>query len=300
MKVVVAGGTGFLGRHISRALMDGGHEVTVLGRDPNKVSRIPQLAGAIATRGDVTDPASLRGTLEGADGVVVAVQLPNYPIEQRRKGLTFDRFDRGGTENLLAEARRSGVQNFVYLSGAGVHPESDKPWYRAKGRAEVAIRKSGITHTILRPSWAYGPEDKALNKFVFFARVSPIVPKPGVKTQRVQPVYSGDIALAVQRIFERSDAWGRTLEIGGPLMTMTEIVHTMLEVMGKKRLVVPVPAPLLKVATAPLLILPTPPMSPGGIDFAVQEGVVDTTEMERVLGVHPIGFREGISRYLGR
>jgi NADH dehydrogenase len=300
VKVVVAGGTGFLGRHISRALMDAGHEVTVMGRDPNKVSGIPQLAGANATRGDVTDPSSLRGTLEGADAVAVAVQFPNYPIEQPRKRLTFDAFDRQGTENLLAEAQRSGVERFFYMSGAAVHPKSDKPWYRAKGLAEETIKRSGITYAILRPSWAYGPEDKALNKFVSIARFSPIVPKPGVKKQRVQPVYFGDIALAAQRIFERDDAWGRTLEIGGPVMTMDEIVHTMLDVMGKRRLVLPIPAPLLKVATAPLVILPTPPMSPGGIEFAVQEGLVDVSEMERVLDVHPVTLRNGLSRYLRR
>jgi NADH dehydrogenase len=299
MKVVVAGGTGFLGRHISRSLMDGGHEVTVMGRDPNKVSRIPQLAGANATRGDVTDPASLRGTTEGADAVVFSVGFPNYPIEQPRKGLTFDRFDRQGTENLLAEAQRSGVERFFYLSGAAVDPDSDKSWYRAKGRAEEAIKTGGISYAILRPSWAYGPEDKALNKFVSIARFSPIVPKPGVKKQRVQPVYCGDIALAAQRIFERDDAWDRTLEIGGPVMTMDEIVRTMLDVMGKRRLVVPVPAPLLKLLTAPLNVLPTPPMNPGGIDFAVQEGLVDTTEMEQVLDVHPITLRQGLSHYLG-
>jgi uncharacterized protein YbjT (DUF2867 family) len=300
VKVVVAGGTGFLGRHISRALMDSGHEVTVLGRDPNKVSGIPQLAGANATRGDVTDPDSLRGTLEGADAVAVAVQFPNYPIEQPRKGLTFDRFDRQGTENLLAEARRSGVDRFFYLSGAAVTPTSDKSWYRAKGLAEEAIKRSGITFAILRPSWAYGPEDKALNKFAAIARFSPVVPKPGVKPQRVQPVYYGDIALAVQRIFERDDAWGRVLEIGGPVMTMDEIVHTMLDVMGKSRLVIPVPAALVKLATAPLVLLPTPPMSPGGVEFAIQEGLVDTTEMERVLDVHPIDLRTGLSRYMRR
>ncbi len=271
-----------------------------MGRDPNKVSLIPQLAGANATRGDVTDPSSLRGTFEGADAVAVAIQFPNYPMEQPRKGLTFDAYDRQGTENLLAEARRSGVERFFYISGAAVHPNSDKSWYRAKGRAEEAIKRSGISYAILRPSWAYGPQDKALNKFASIARFSPVIPKPGVRRQRVQPVYCGDIALAAQRIFERDDAWGRTLEIGGPVMTMDEIVHTMLEVMGKRRLVVPIPAPLLKLATAPLVLLPTPPMSPGGIDFAVQEGLVDTTEMERVLDVHPMPLREGLSRYLGR
>ena len=298
LKVVVAGGTGFLGRHISRALLDAGHSVTVLGRSPDKVSSIPLLQGANATRGDVTDPPSLTGTLQGADAVVQAVTFPNYPMEVARKGLTFDNYDRRGTENVLAEAQRAGVSKFVYISGASAEPASEKTWYRAKGLAERAIRASGIDHAILRPSWAYGPEDKALNKFAAIARFSPIVPKPGVSPQRIQPVYVGDIATSVIRVFER-EAWNDTYELGSrEVMTMDEVIETMLEVMGKRRPIVPVPSTLMKIATAPLGLLPAPPMTPGGVEFAIQDGLVDITKMIEVLGIEPLTLRQGLERYL--
>lgn len=299
LNIVVVGGTGFVGRYIVRALLSAGHDVTVLGRDPDKVARIPQLRGARATRGDVTDADSLRGTLEAAKAVVGAVGFPNYPVEQPRKGLTFHRFEWLGTQNLLAEAKRWGVARYVYVSGAGADPASEKNWYRAKGLAEEAIVASGLTHAILRPSWAYGREDRALNRFVQIARFSPVIPKPGVRVQRIQPVYVEDIAEAVARIFATEDAWDRTFEIGGPdILTMDEVIATMLEVLGKRRLVVPVPAPLLKIATAPLVLLPKPPMSPSGIDFAVQDGLVDTTDLEKILDLHPMSLREGLLRYL--
>ncbi|MFN2488358.1 MAG: NAD(P)H-binding protein [Actinomycetota bacterium] len=300
MKIAVAGGTGFLGRHIARALLDSGHSVTVLGRAPSRVSTIPELAGANAARADVTEASSLLGTLAGADAVVQAVQFPNHPVEVPRRGLTYDRYDRGGTENLLAEALRAGVTRFFYLSGANADPGSDRSWYRAKGRAETSLKESGLEWSILRPSWAYGPEDRALNRFAAIARFSPVVPQLGVRAQRVQPVYSGDIAVAVARIFE-GGAWRRTFEIGGPeVMTMNEIIHTMLEVLRRRRLVVPVPTALAKLGTAPLRLLPNPPMTPQGIEFAVQDGLVDTRELERVLDVHPVDLRTGLSRYLVR
>lgn len=298
MKVVVAGGTGFLGRHISRALMDDGHAVTVLGRDPSKVSSIPELQGANATRGDVTDPASLIGTMEGADAVVQVVQFPNYPMEDPGKGLTFDNYERRGGEHLLAEAHRAGVSKFVFISGAGADPSSEKTWYRAKGLTERAIRSSGLDHAIIRPSWAYGPEDKALNKFRAIARFSPVVPHPGVSRQEIQPVYVGDIAKAVARVFER-EAWNDLFEIGSrEVMTMTEVVNTLLDVMGKKRLVVPIPTPLMKLATAPLTVLPAPPLSPQGVDFAIQDGLVDITKTVELLGIEPLSLREGLSLYM--
>lgn len=301
MKVVVAGGTGFLGRYISRALMDGGHTVTVLGRDPNKVSAIPQLAGANHTRADATDLASLDGALDGADAVVCAVQLPNYPIEVPRRRLTFDHYDRQAAENLLVAATKSGVERFVYMSGAGADPRSDKTWYRAKGRAESSIRNGELSWAIVRPSWAYGPEDRALNRFVQIARFSPVVPRLGLRRQRIMPVFVEDIALVMARIFERDDAWDRVFEIGGPqVLSMDEVIRTMLDVVGLRRLVVPVPKALAKLGTAPLVVLPTPPMTPGGIEFAVQDGVVDNTEVNKVLDVAPITLRDGLTRYLSR
>lgn len=299
MRIAVAGGTGFLGRHICKALIEADHVVTVLGRDPSRVTGIAELAGANAARADVTDPSSLVGVLEGFDAVVGAVQFPNYPAEVPRKGLTFDRFDRQGTENLLAEAKRSGVERFVYVSGAGADPRSDKSWYRAKGRAEQAIMAGGVGYAILRPSWAYGPEDRALNRFAAIARLSPLLPQVGVRPQRIQPVHVDDIALAARRVFEVDDAWNRIYEIGGPdVMTMNEVLKALLDVMGKDRVVVPVPTALVKAGTAPLALLPKPPMTPQGIEFAVQDGVVDNTEVENVLGVRPVSLREGLRRYL--
>lgn len=297
MKIAVAGGTGFLGRYITRALLDSGHEVTVLSRNA-ETSGISQLMGANATKGDVTDPTSLTGKLDGADAVVGVVQFPNYPMEVPRKGLTFDRYDRQGTENLIAEAERAGVSSYVYISGAGADPVSPATWYRAKGRAEQALRDSSLRATILRPSWAYGPEDKALNKFVQIARFSPVVPRIGLRKQLVRPVFVEDVATAVARIFER-DAWDETYEIGGPdVLGMDEVIATMLDVTGMRRLVVPVPKVLPKLATAPLVLLPKPPMTPGGIEFAVQDGLVDTTALERDLDIHSRSLRDGLTTYL--
>jgi len=299
MKVLIAGGSGFLGRYIGRALLDRGHQVTVLSRNPARVGPIAQLTGADAVAGDVTRPETLDGLLEGFECVVGAAQLPNYPVEVPRKGLTFDAYDRHGTENLLAEARRAGVRRFVYISGAGADPRSDKTWYRAKGRAEGAVRASGLAWAILRPSWAYGPEDKSLNKFVTIARFSPVVPRIGLHDQRIQPVFVGDVAAAVGEVAGRDDTWERDYEIGGPeTLTMDEVIRTMLETLGKRRLVVPVPKALAKLGVAPLVLLPKPPMTPGGIEFAAQDGLVDDSELRKTLGVTPIDLRTGLRRYL--
>jgi uncharacterized protein YbjT (DUF2867 family) len=298
VNVVVAGGTGFVGRAITRRLLDAGHRVSVLGRNPGKVAGMRELLGASAIRGDVTDPRSLNGTLAGADAIVNAAQFPNHPVEVPRKGLTYDQYDRAGTENLIAEAKRSGVDRFVYISGAGADPASDRRWYRAKGLGERALRESGLDWVALRPSWAYGPGDKAINRLAQIARFSPVLPRLGVSVQRIQPIYVDDIALAVERVLEKPEAWNRVFELGGPqVMTMDEVMRTMLEVLGKKRAIAPIPTPLAKLGTAPLILTPKPFMTPQGIEFAVQDGVVDTSETKKILGIEAIPLSEGLLRY---
>lgn len=299
MRVVVAGGTGFMGRHIVRAMLDAGHDVSVLGRDPTKVARISELQGAGAVRGDVTDPASLRGTLDTADAIVQAVQFPNHPMEMPRKGLTYDRYDRQGTEHLLAEAERAGVRRFLYLSGAGADVTSSRTWYRAKGMGEEAIRRSGVEHFILQPSWSYGPGDRALSRFALMAKLTPFVVVPGTQPQLIQPVFVGDVAEVLCRALARDDVWNQTFEIGcrAPL-TMHDVVETMLRVMGKKRFIVHVPLPLLKLATAPLVVLPKPPMTPHGLEFATQDGVVNVEPLVNAIGLEPRSLEEGLKTYL--
>lgn len=298
MKVVVAGGTGFVGRAITRRLLDDDHSVSVLGRDPSKVASMRELLGANHIRADVTDPTSLIGTLAGADVVVNAAQFPNHPVEVPRRGLTYDRYDRGGTENLIEEAKRSGVERFVYISGAGADPASDRPWYRAKGLAERALRESGLDWVALRPSWAYGPGDKAINRLAAIAKMSPVLPRLGVREQRIEPIYVGDIATAVSRVLQTPEAWNRVFELGGPEeMTMQDVMETMLDVMGKRRAILPIPTPLAKLGTAPLAFLPSPFMTPQGIEFAVQDGLVDSTDACKILKLEPVTLREGLSTY---
>ncbi len=228
----------------------------------------------------------------------MAVQFPNHPIEVPRKGLTYDRYDRWGTENLLAEAQRAGTRHFFYVSGAGADPRSDKSWYRAKGVAERSIRSSGLSWAILRPSWAYGPGDRALNRIAAIARYSPVVPQLGARRQVIQPVWVGDIARTVARVFDSDGAWDAVYEIGGPrVMTMHDVIRCLLTALGRKRLIVPVPATVAKAGVAPLALLPRPPMTPQGIDFATQDGLVDLTAV-RALGIEPVDLETGLSYYM--
>jgi len=139
--VVVAGGSGFIGRAIVRRLAAmAGIKVRVLGRDPARAREKFGSIDAEFVRGEVTDPSTLTDAMAGARAAVTAVQFDGYPIENPRRGFTFERVDFGGTVALLGAAKEAGTERFIYISGAAADENSIHPGFRAKGRAERAIR----------------------------------------------------------------------------------------------------------------------------------------------------------------
>lgn len=297
--ILVAGGTGFLGRAIVAALRFDGHLVRVLSRG-GRANPWAGDPGVTVVEGDVRDAATLGEAVAGCDTVVIAVQFPGHPVEVPKKGLTYDEYDRKGTENLVAAAKKAGVKRLVYLSGVNVGQGRDEEWFVAKERAEAAVVNSDIAYTIVRPSWVYGPRDKTLNKLATFARLLPFVPLPGPGTAKVQPVHVEDVALVVARCLQSPATENQVVEIGGPqLLTFRQIVRIMLEVMGKRRLVLPTPKPIVKLGAALLYRLPGRLLSPRAVDFVNTDGPADNRALRQLLGFTPRPLNEGIA-YLGR
>ncbi|MEO6713508.1 MAG: NAD(P)H-binding protein, partial [Mycobacteriales bacterium] len=271
--ILVAGGTGFTGRAVVRALRGRGHQVRVLSRGTTNPWAGDD--GVEVAQGDVRDRPSLDGPMTGVSCVIAAVQFPGHPVEVPAKGLTYDEYDRKGTENLVAAADAAGVSRFIYVSGAGVGEGRREEWFVAKDRAENAVRASGIEWVILRPSWMYGPGDKALNKWVAIAKFSPVVPLTSMGNNTVQPVHVDDVAEVIARCVDKPDTTCQVIGVAGPqTLTMKQIVSTVLKVMKKKRLILPTPPALVKVGAFFLYRLPGRILSPRAVDFANAESDV--------------------------
>jgi NADH dehydrogenase len=297
--ILVAGGTGFLGRAIVSALRRDGHQVRVLSRHAGRNPWV-QDRGVSMVEGDVREAATLADAMTGCGTVVMAVQFPGHPVEVPKKGLTYDEFDRKGTENLVAAAKKAGVTRLVYMSGVGAGQGKTEEWFVAKDRAEAAVVNSGIEYTIVRPSWVYGPRDRSLNQFARLARLLPFVPMPGPGTAKVAPVHVDDVATAVALAIATPAAANQVIEIGGPqLLSFKQIVRVLLQVMGRRRLVLPAPAPLVKLGAALLYRLPGRPLSPRAVDFVNADGPADNRALRELLGFRPRPLAEGIA-YLAR
>jgi len=298
MRIVVTGGTGFIGREIvDRLLEGGGDEVVVTSREPGRSD--PWRGSAEIVQAFAGDPTSLGKAFAHADVVVQAIQFPNHPVENAAKGRTYLEVDAKGTQVAVAMAKRMGVRRFVYLSGAGAGQGRQESWFRAKDQAEAAIRESGLEYSLLRPSWIYGPRDRSMNRFVFFCRYLPVVPVIGDGRTPVYPIYVKDVARCAAEAVKREDAKDTALDLGGPeRLTMDQILHAIQSILRKRRLLLHHPAKLMKLLSLPMQVLPQPMLSPGAIDFILQEVDLDPKPAMEYFGFPFRRLEDGLRDYL--
>jgi uncharacterized protein YbjT (DUF2867 family) len=297
MRIVVTGGTGFIGREVVERLLEtGDDEVVVTTRHPDhdpwggRVRLVQAYAG---------DHVSLGKSFMGADVVVHAIQFPNHPVEDPAKGRTYLEVDGRGTTLAAQTAKKLGVRRFVYLSGAGAGQGRPQPWFRAKDMAEAAIAETGMEHVFLRPSWIYGPRDHSMNRFVSFCRHLPVVPVIGNGKTPVFPIYVKDVARCVVESARRDDATARTLDLGGPQrMTMDEVIRTIQGVLGRRRPLLHHPVGLMKLLVLPMKLMPEPMLSPSAIDFITQEVELDPRPAMDYFGFPFRPLAEGLREYL--
>jgi uncharacterized protein YbjT (DUF2867 family) len=300
--IFVSGGTGMLGREFVRELTARGKKVAVLTRNAKRAAqRFPGIEVEFR-EGDVRELAQLTDAVRGADTVIGAHQFPNYPMEDPGRGHTFEEVDVRGTENLVAAAKETDVKRFIYLSAAGSSPDAPYHWFRAKWQAETAVRESGITYVIFRPTWVYGPEDTSLNRFLKMSNFLPFVPLIGRPAkQRLQPVFVNDVARAVVEAVDNPAADNQVIEIGGPeVVTMRDVARTAIEVMGRRRLLMAAPKPVMKLAGAVAQYVPGRPLTPNAVEFVTQDALADNSALEEKLGMKTTPLREGLGTYLGK
>jgi NADH dehydrogenase len=288
MSVLIAGGSGFIGTHLSRELVDRDVEVAVLSRNPES-SDLP--TGVDAVRGDVTaGAAALEDALTGHDAVVNLVALS--PLFQPR-GRTHQEVHVEGTRNLVEAAEAADVSRFVQMSALGADPDGDTAYIRAKGEAETIVRESSVDHVIFRPSVVFGEGDE----FVGFTRLltPPVLaPLPGGGKTRFQPIWIGDLAPMVADGALDDRHRGETYEIGGPaVLTLSDVARL---VRPSLAVVLPVPMVLAKVGLSVAGAIPGAPMGADQYRSLRMDNTTATNDVT-AFGVDPAQLRT-LAEYL--
>lgn len=287
MKILVTGGTGFVGPHIVRALVDAGHHVRVLERKPGSSAGLPSQE---AVTGEMTDAASLRRAVEGMDAVVHLVAIIAGSPE------TFERVMEQGTRDLVDAARDAGVGRFVLMSALGTSEETKElvPYYHAKWTMEQTVKDSGLEHVIFRPSFVFGRDGGSLQVFRRVARLAPVTPIVGPGTQRLQPIWVDDVGAYFAAGVERPEAANRTFELGGPdVVTWNEFWSRLKRAVGARRPSLHLPFGLMRVQAAVLEQLPNPPVTRDMLTMlAAGDNVVTSPDAVDTFGLPLIALDE--------
>jgi uncharacterized protein YbjT (DUF2867 family) len=236
----VFGGSGFLGRHIVRALVHRGWRVRVAVRRPDLAAFLQPIGGVgqiQPVQANLRFPESIAAALEGANAVVNATGVTAESGSQ-----TFEAVHVEGALALARAALDARVSSYVHISGIGADPNSASPYVASKGIGEKASRDVFPGAVVLRPSVVFGPEDDFFNRFGALACHLPILPLFGGGRTRLQPVYVGDVGQAVAKALSGLARPGVVYELGGPrIMTLREAAQLTLREINRRRLLIGLP-----------------------------------------------------------
>ena len=217
-RILVLGGSGFVGRHVCEQLTRLGWHITVPTRRAVNAAKVQNLPGLTVIEASVHSEADLARLMSGHDAVVNLVAVL-HGSEERFESVHVDL-----PGKIASAMKKAGVQRLVHVSALGADPQGPSMYQRSKARGETVLHNAGLQLTILRPSVIFGAEDKFLNLFADLQSVAPFMPLAG-SGARFQPVWVADVARAVAVCLQKPDTIGQTYELCGPdVLTLGELV----------------------------------------------------------------------------
>jgi uncharacterized protein YbjT (DUF2867 family) len=271
--VTVFGGTGFLGHHVVRSLLNHGFQVRVAARHPERISSLlaSEAAGPETIEVDIFDEASVASALVGAYGVVNALSL----YLERGGRETFRAVHVDGAARIARLAREAGVERFVHVSGIGADPASSSKYIRARGSGEIVVQETFPGATLVRPSVMFGPDDHFLTTLASLLKTLPVYPVFGRGETRLQPVHVEDVAEAIARILGGEVGAGHPCyEFGGPRSySYAELLRTIASQTGTRARLLPLPFALWRAVARLCEFMPAAPLTRGQVALMQRDNV---------------------------
>ena len=294
MQVFLTGGTGFVGQYVLDALLVDGHEVRCLVREGSE-DQLPQRdrERVEVVGGDITEPASLAGKLDGCDAVVHLVGI----IEEKpSKGVTFRRIHVDGTRNVLAAAHQAGIDRFVHMSANGAAPDAPSEYQTSKWEAETLVREAGLAHwTVFRPSIIFGDPGPGRPEFCVqlwrdLIKPFPITPILGDGEYELQPVAAEVVAQGFAQAL-RHDASAAYCVAGPEALAFDAVVDRISRGAGiEPKPKVHQPEWLSRTAVKALGPLGIPPISSAQFEMLLAGNTCDASAFRDAFDVPEVAF----------
>ena len=298
-RVVLVGGTGFVGRAIANRLGEAGVNIVVPTRRRSRAGHILLLPTVEVVDADVHEPATLERLFAGADAVLSLVGVL-HSRSGEPYGPGFARAHVELPKKIVAACRQAGVKRLVHISALGASADGPSEYQRSKAAGEAAIRSTGadLDWVILRPSVIFGRDDRFLNMFARLAAVFPVLPLAGADA-RFQPVYVEDLAEVVWRSLITADAAGQSFDVAGPsVYTLRQLVEYVSALIGKPRRVIGLPESLGMIQARLLELAPQPLMSRDNLRSMRVDNI--TAGEPLPFGLRPTALEAVVPSWLGQ
>jgi NADH dehydrogenase len=304
MRVAIFGGTGFVGSYLVDALVDAGHQPTLLVRS-GSASRVNRPDSCVTVSGDIDDAAALDQVLEGADAVIYNIGILR---ELPRRGITFDALQAQGAIRVIDATQRHGVRRFLLMSANGVDADTT-PYQRTKLAAEQHLQASGLDWTVFRPSVVFGDPRGRMEFASQLKRdiIDPPVPAPlffpGINPLaagcfELSPVHVKDVAAAFTAALGDDATIRQVLHLGGPdALSWRQILQTIADATGQRKLMLPVPAVGVSIAASLFDRWEQFPITRDQITMLLQGNRCAPDDLIR-LGIDPTPFNPHSLQYL--
>lgn len=301
--VTIFGGSGFVGRHLVRALAKRGWRIRVAVRRPDLAGHLQPLGvvGQIQpVQANLRFPDSVARAAEGSTAIVNLVGILYQSGAQR-----FDAVQAEGADAVAKTAREEGAR-LVQMSAIGADKDSASDYGRTKALGEAAARAEKPDAVIIRPSIIFGPEDDFFNRFASLARISPFLPLIGGGETKFQPVFVGDVAEAIAKAVDGQARSGTTYELGGPeVKSFRELMELTLQEIGRERTLLPLPFAVARLQAFFMEFMPKPMLTRDQVTMLERDNVVSAEAIREQrtlegLGIAPTAMRAILPSYLWR
>jgi NADH dehydrogenase len=286
MKVLVTGGTGYVGSRIRTYLKSLGHEVRLLVREGGANGRIGTDEFETIT-GDILDTNSC---LKACDGVDAVIHLIGIIREHPSQGITFNNLHTSSTLFIVDAAERSGVRRFIHMSALGSRENATSAYHRTKYEAEALVRQSSLHWTIFRPSVIFDWGSEFIEMLVDLAKKR-VVPMIGGGKGRLQPVALDDVCNCMTEALGMPETVGRTFELGGPeQLTFRQMIEAVASALNSQIKTVNIPIWIVRPVVRLLQSRPDFPLTMDQLTMLLEDNTCDTSQFSRVFNIQPQSF----------
>lgn len=289
MKVLITGGTGYVGSALREAVKNAGHDVRLLVR-PESEHKVVSGAYEIAHGSIFNTNACLRAT----DGVDAVIHLVGLIREFPSRGVTFDEYHRQATKNIVESAEISGVGRILHMSALGTSEHAKSAYHQTKWAGEEVVRNSKLRWTIFRPAWIFSRGDELCTQFKKLAHM-PLVPLfDGGETMQ-QPVALEDVCACFVRALEMPETQGQTYELAGPdRVAFKDILGTVASTLGAHVKTVSVPSKLIAPFVQVLQQFQSFPLTVDQLKMLSEDNVAEIDRFVKTFGLEPKSFSKAL------